>query len=140
MTTLLRWNPWNPLQNDLNALSRLLDGAEKSPGWQPAVDVFEDANGVTFKFEVPEVDPKDIGVRLENGVLTVKGERKLENEAQRDGYRRLERAYGAFTRSFTLPATFDYEKVTAETKHGVLRITVPRREETKPRSIEVKVN
>ncbi len=137
MTTLLRWNPWQQLQEDMRALNIT---REEALGWQPSVDVFEDANGVTFKFEVAEVDPKDIGVRLENGVLTVKGERKLENEDKREGYRRLERSYGAFTRSFTLPATYDYEKVSAETKHGVLRISVPRREETKPRSIEVKIN
>jgi HSP20 family protein len=136
----MRWDPWRQLQDDMKALNHWFDGREDALGWQPSVDVFEDANGVTFKFEVPEIDPKDIDVKLENGVLTVKGERKLENEDKRDGYRRLERSYGAFVRSFSLPQTFDYEKVTAETKHGVLRIWVPRREETKPRSIQVKVN
>jgi HSP20 family protein len=81
-----------------------------------------------------------VQVNLEDGVLTVRGERKLEREDMRDNYHRIERAYGAFARSFTLPATFDPEKVTAETKHGVLRIYVPKRAEAKPKTIQVKVN
>ena len=83
-------------------------------GWTPAVDIFEDTEGVTLKFDLPEVDPKDVDVRLEDGVLTVRGQRKLEREDRREGYHRMERSYGVFARSFTLPATLHGEKATAE--------------------------
>ncbi len=102
------------------------------------MDVFEDSEGLTFKFERPEVDSKDVQVSLEDGVLTV--DRKLEREDKRDNYHRIERAHGTFARSFTLPPTFDPDKVTAEAKHGVLRIFVPKRAEAKPKSVQVKVN
>jgi HSP20 family protein len=112
----------------------------ESFGWTPAVDVFEDTEGVTFKFDLPEVDGKDVEVRLEDGTLTIRGERKLEREDRREGYHRIERAYGTFARSFTLPPTLDPNKVTAEHKNGLLRIFVPKRAEAKPKSINVKVN
>ena len=146
MPSLTRWDPFRDvsrLQNDLNRLFEDRIGQNRgteSFGWAPPVDVFEDGEGLTFKFELPEVDAKDVQVNLEDGVLTVRGERKLEREDMRDNYHRIERAYGAFARSFTLPATFDPEKVTAETKHGVLRIYVPKRAEAKPKTIQVKVN
>ncbi len=146
MATLTRWEPFpgmSRLQSDLNRLFESSVGANRgteSFGWAPPVDVFEDAEGLTFKFELPDVDAKDVQVNLEDGVLTVRGERKLENEDKRDNYHRIERAYGTFARSFTLPATFDANKVTAETKNGVLRIYVPKRAEAKPKSIQVKVN
>ena len=143
MATLTRWEPSGlaRLQNELNRLfdTGLTRGTE-SFGWAPAVDVFEDVEGLTFKFDLPEVDAKDVQVNLEDGVLTVRGERKLEQEEKRDNYHRIERAYGTFARSFTLPATFDANKVTAEAKNGVLRIYIPKRAEAKPKSIQVKVN
>lgn len=146
MTTLTRWTPFRDLsrlQNDLNRLFEDRTGQGNDPesfGWAPAADVYEDAEGLTFKFELPEVDPKDVSVHLEDGVLTVRGERKLEHEDKRDRYHRIERSYGAFARSFTLPGTFDAEKVNAEAKNGVLRIFVPKRAEAKPKTIQVKVN
>jgi HSP20 family protein len=112
----------------------------ESFGWTPAVDVFEDTEGVTFKFDLPEVDGKDVEVRVEDGTLTIRGERKLEREDKREGYHRIERAYGTFARNFTLPPTLDPVKVTAEHKNGVLRIFVPKRAEAKPKSVNVKVN
>jgi HSP20 family protein len=145
MSNLQRWNPardFARLQEEVNRLFDTTYGSRQTEsfGWTPAVDIFEDAEGVTFKFELPEVEAKDVEVRLEDGTLTVRGERKLEREDKRDGYHRLERSYGAFARSFSLPATLDSEKVTAEAKNGVLRIFVPKRAEAKPKSISVKVN
>jgi HSP20 family protein len=146
MSNMQRWNPtpdFSRLQDDVNRLfdaSLGLNRSTESYGWTPAVDVFEDAEGVTFKFELPEVEAKDLDVRLEDGTLTVRGERKLEREDRREGYHRIERAYGSFARSFTLPGTLEAEKASAEQKNGVLRIFVPKRAEAKPKSISVKVN
>jgi HSP20 family protein len=146
MSTMQRWNPtpdFSRLQDDVNRLfdaSLGLNRSTESYGWTPAVDVFEDAEGVTFKFELPEVEAKDLDVRLEDGTLTVRGERKLEREDRREGYHRIERAYSSFARSFTLPGTLEAEKASAEQKNGVLRIFVPKRAEAKPKSISVKVN
>ena len=146
MSTMQRWNPARDFARLQDEVNWLFDGSlgltrnTESYGWTPAVDVFEDTEGVTFKFDLPEVEGKDVDVRLENGTLTVRGERKLEREEKREGYHRIERAYGTFARSFSLPATFDSEKANAEHKNGVLRIFVPKRAEAKPKSISVKVN
>jgi HSP20 family protein len=146
MPSLTRWDPFRDLSRLQTDLNRLFEDrvsqtrGTESFGWAPAVDVFEDSEGLTFKFELPEIDAKDVQVSLEDGVLTVRGERKLEREDKRDHYHRIERSYGAFARSFTLPPTFDPEKVSAEAKQGVLRIFVPKRAEAKPKSIQVKVN
>jgi len=131
------------MQDEVNRLLENSLGVTRdteSFGWTPAVDVFEDTEGVTFKFDLPEVDGKDVEVRLEEGTLSIRGERKLEREDKREGYHRIERAYGTFARNFTLPPTLDPDKVTAEHKNGVLRIFVPKRAEAKPKSINVKVN
>jgi HSP20 family protein len=145
MSTLQRWTPVRSYARLQDEVNRLFEGTlgnrqTETFGWTPAVDIFEDAEGVTFKFDLPEVDPKDVDVRLEDGTLTVRGERKLEREDKQDGYHRVERAYGMFARSFTLPATLDGEKVNAEAKNGVLRVFIPKRAEAKPKSISVKVN
>lgn len=146
MITMQRWNPARDFARLQDEVNRLFDGSlgitrgSESYGWTPAVDVFEDTEGVTFKFDLPEVDSKDVDVRLEDGVLTVRGQRKLEREDKREGYHRIERSYGVFARSFTLPATLEADKATAEQKNGVLRIFVPKRAEAKPKSISVKVN
>jgi len=145
MSMLQRWTPvqsYARLQDEVNRLFEGTLGTRQTEtfGWTPAVDIFEDAEGVTFKFDLPEVDPKDVDVRLEDGTLTVRGERKLEREDKQEGYHRVERSYGTFARSFTLPATLDGEKVNAEAKNGVLRIFIPKRAEAKPKSISVKIN
>ena len=146
MSTIQRWNPSRDFARLQDEVSRLFEGNlgltrnTESYGWTPAVDVFEDSEGVTFKFDLPEMEGKDVDVRLEDGTLTVRGDRKLEREDKREGYHRIERAYGTFARSFTLPPTLDPGKVTAEHKNGVLRIFVPKRAEAKPKSISVKVN
>ena len=146
MSTMQGWNPARDFARLQDEVNRLFDGSlgiarsTESYGWTPAVDVFEDVEGVTFKFDLPEVDAKDVDVRFEDGVLTVRGQRKLEREDKREGYHRIERSHGVFARSFTLPATLEADKATAEQKNGVLRIFVPRRAEAKPKSISVKVN
>jgi len=146
MNDVQRWTPrrdFARLQDEVNRLfdtSLGLNQSTESYGWTPSVDVFEDTEGVTFKFDLPEVDAQDVEVRLEDGTLTVRGERKLEREDRREGYHRIERPYGMFARSFTLPATLEADKASAEQKNGVLRIFVPKRAEAKPKSITVKVN
>ncbi|HVP62953.1 MAG TPA: Hsp20/alpha crystallin family protein [Myxococcaceae bacterium] len=146
MNEMQRWTPGRDfarLQDEVNRLfdtSVGLNRSTESYGWTPSVDVFEDSEGVTFKFDLPEVDAKDVDVRLEDGTLTVRGERKLEREERRESYHRIERPYGMFARSFTLPATLEADRASAEQKNGVLRIFVPKRAEAKPKSITVKVN
>jgi HSP20 family protein len=108
--------------------------------WTPAVDIVESENEMLLKMDVPDVELKDIEIRLENDTLTIKGERKFEAEADRKGYHRIERSYGAFARSFTLPNTLDTEHVRADYRNGVLRVTLPKKELAKPRSIKVEIN
>ena len=115
------------------------DESALAASWSPLVDVFEGNDGITLKVELPEVDPKDVDIQLEGNTLTLKGERKLENEEKREGYHRIERTYGTFSRSFTLPNTVDIEHVTAESKDGVLRVFLPKKAETRPRQIKVSV-
>jgi HSP20 family protein len=146
MNDMQRWTSGRDfarLQDEVNRLfdtSQGLSRSTESYGWTPSVDVFEDTEGVTFKFDLPEVDAKDVDVRLEDGTLTVRGERKLEREDRRESYHRIERSYGMFARSFTLPATLEADKASAEHKNGVLRIFVPKRAEAKPKSITIKVD
>jgi HSP20 family protein len=108
--------------------------------WQPPVDVYEDANGILLKVELPEIDPKEVEIQVEGNSLTLRGERKLENVERREGYQRIERVYGAFSRSFTLPQTVDIDHINAEGRDGVLRIFLPKKAETKPRQIKVEAN
>src|SRR5260370_41377416 len=105
----------------------------------PAVDVYEDEHNVTLKIEVPGIDEKDIDVRIENNTLTVHGERKIEKEEKEENYRRVERQYGSFTRTFNLPPTVEAEKVQADYDKGVLKITLPKKAEAKPKQIKVNV-
>jgi HSP20 family protein len=105
----------------------------------PAVDVYEDEHNVTLKIEVPGVDEKDIDVRIENNVLTVHGDRKFDKEEKEENFRRVERQYGSFTRTFTLPATVDAEKISANYDKGVLKIALPKKAEAKPKQIKVSV-
>ena len=108
--------------------------------WTPAVDVYEDNDSIVLKVELPEVDAKDVDIQIEANQLTVRGERKLEKSENRDNYHRIERTYGMFSRSFTLPNTVDTEHISAESKDGVLRVVLPKRAETKPRQIKVQVD
>ena len=108
--------------------------------WTPPVDVFEDENQVVLKADLPDVEQKDIEVKLENGTLTLKGERKFEQDENAKGYHRLERSYGQFVRYFTLPDTVNPEGVKAEHKNGVLTVTLQKKEIAKPRMIHVAVS
>ena len=146
MATLARWTPLRDalhLQDEMNRLfgggirGFSTEGEALANGWAPPVDIYEDTEGVTLIAEVPGFAPGDIDLRIENNTLTLKGERKLEKE--KDNYRRVERFHGAFSRSFSLPPNVDSEKVHADSKNGVLTVFLPRREESKPKQIRVKV-
>lgn len=107
--------------------------------WAPAVDIYEQEGNIVLKAEVPGVDPKDVGILVENNVLTLRGERKFDEDVKKESYHRVERSYGTFTRSFTLPNVVDVDKIMAEHKDGVLRVTLPKKEEAKPRQIRINV-
>ena len=107
--------------------------------WTPQVDVFESAEAITLKVELPEVKAGDLDIQIEGNALTLRGERNLENEDKRDSYHRIERTYGPFSRTFTVPSTVDTENVSAECRDGVLRITLPKKSELKPKQIKVQV-
>ncbi len=113
---------------------------EGTETWRPVVDVVEKDGNLILRAELPGVDQKDIELKLEGNVLTLKGERKLEHEENRDNYRRIESSYGAFARSFTLPESVERDKIRADYKNGVLTVTIPQKPESKPREIAVKVN
>jgi HSP20 family protein len=146
MTVLTRWDPvreFSTLQDRMNRLVRdsFGDGQEalSSSSFAPAVDVYEDEHSVTLKIEVPGVEEKDIDVRIENNTLTVHGERKYEEQEKEENYRRIERRYGSFTRSFTLPSTIDTNSVSANYDKGVLKIHLAKKAESKPKQIKVNV-
>ena len=146
MTVLTRWEPFREfttLQDRMNRLFRdsfgsdAQDQALATTAFAPAVDVYEDEHNITLKVEVPGIDEKDIDVRIENNTLTVHGERKFEKEEKEENFRRVERQYGSFTRSFTLPTTVDAEKVSANYDKGILKISLAKKAEAKPKQIKV---
>jgi HSP20 family protein len=148
MTVLTRWEPFRELSTLQDRMSRLFresyagEGRDESlstSSFAPAVDVYEDEHKVTLKVEVPGIDEKDIDVRVENNTLTVHGERKIEREEKEENYRRVERQYGSFTRTFTLPNTVDNENVSATYDKGVLKVNLPKKAEAKPKQIKVNV-
>ena len=122
-----------------DTVNRLFSEPAARP-WTPPVDIMETENELILKADVPEIELKDIDIQMENGTLTLKGERKFEQENDGKGYHRIERSYGAFARSFSLPDTVDPEKVRADYKNGVLTVTLPKKEVAKPRSIKVEVS
>lgn len=107
--------------------------------WAPTCDIYETDNEIVVKAELPEVKKEDIQVKLENNLLSIRGERKMEEEAKKENYHRIERSYGEFVRSFTLPSFADPNKINAEYRDGVLRVTIGKREEAKPKQVDVKV-
>src|ERR1700730_3435317 len=147
MTVLTRWDPFrelNTLQDRMHRLFResLREGQDESLGtssFSPAVDVYEDDHNVSLKIEVPGIDEKDIDVRIENNTLIVHGERNIDKEEREENYRRIERQYGSFTRTFTLPNTVDTDSVSANYDRGVLKITLAKKAEAKPKQIKVNV-
>jgi len=149
MTVLTRWEPFREFATLQDRMNRLFRDSYSNEGgrdesliassFAPAVDVYEDEHKVTLKIEVPGIDEKDIDVRIENNTLTVHGERKIEKEEKEENYRRVERQYGSFTRTFTLPTTVDGDKVIANYDKGVLKIALPKKAEAKPKQIKVNV-
>jgi HSP20 family protein len=121
-----------------DSISRLFSEPASRP-WSPAVDIYETENDLVLKADLPDVDPKNVGIQIENGTLTLKGERKFEQEKNGKGFHRIERSYGSFVRAFSLPDTVDSEKVKADYKSGVLTVTVAKKEVAKPRTINVEV-
>ncbi|MCI0708511.1 MAG: Hsp20/alpha crystallin family protein [Ignavibacteriae bacterium] len=115
------------------------DGTFGLSHWTPAVDITEKENEYLVNVELPGINKDDVKIMVENNVLTIRGERKQDQETKQDGYRRVERSYGAFQRSFKLPNTVKAEKIDASYKDGVLTVTLPKAEEAKPKQIEVKV-
>jgi HSP20 family protein len=147
MTALTRWDPFREFSTLQDRMNRLFhdsfgDGREEAlttTAFAPAVDVYEDEHQVTLKIEVPGIDEKDIDVRIENNTLTVHGERKFEKDEKEENYRRVERQYGSFTRTFTLPSTVETENVSANYDKGVLKIKLAKKAEAKPKQIKVNI-
>ena len=141
---IVRWEPARELATmEIERLNRMftdLYGEAFSRAWVPAVDIYEtDAHEVVVKAELPDMKREDINLTFENGVLTLKGERKVQQEVNKENYQRIERRHGVFSRSFTLPNTVDAGKISASYKDGVLTIRLPQREEAKPKQIAVNV-
>jgi len=147
MAILTRWDPIRELYSLQNRMNRLFEeqyggGKEDSlaaGAFVPPVDVYEDEHSVQLKLEVPGIDEKDLDVKVENNTLTVSGERKFEKEEKEENFRRVERRYGSFTRSFTLPSTVSTEDINASYDNGVLTIRLAKRAEAKPKQIKVSV-
>ena len=139
-------DPFRELFDLRRGINELFDASFAAPGqevalkaWTPAVDVYEDENSFLIKLELPEVNRDDVKVSLNDNTLSISGERRVENEEKRENYHRVERTYGQFYRSFTLPPNVDATAINAQFKDGVLRLTLPKKEEAKPKQIEVKV-
>jgi HSP20 family protein len=135
--SLSQYDPLASLRAVENAFSRILTEPQSNRPWAPSVDIYETENELVVKADLPDVEPKDIDVRVENNTLTIAGERKFEAKSNDKGYHRIERNYGNFVRSFTVPNTFDTDKINAAFKNGVLTVTLVKKETAKPRQIKV---
>jgi HSP20 family protein len=146
---IVRWEPFRDLLSLQERMNRMFNeqyrGASPDDdwalggSWAPAVDIYEQGHDIVLKAELPGVDPKDVDIRLENNVLTLRGQRKFENEVKKESYHRVERSYGSFSRSFTLPSVVDQGNIKADFKDGILKLVLPKREEAKPKQIEINV-
>jgi len=146
---IVRWEPLRDLvtaQRDFDRLFREAfppfsgETELSTRAWAPPVDIYETENDIVLKAELPGVDPKDVEVRIEDNTLYLKGERKFEKEVKEQNYHRVERSYGSFARSFSLPNSISADKVKAEFKDGLLTLTMPKREEAKPKTIKIDVS
>ena len=147
MNTIMRWQPFRNLSSLQEQVNRLFEsnfpsrGSESTPtAWAPAVDVYETENELVIMADLPDVSEKDLDVRVENNMLTIHGERKFEQKVKEENYLRMERSYGSFTRSFSLPNSVNTEAIKAEYKDGVLNITLPKRAESKPKQVKIAVS
>jgi len=144
---IVRYNPFRDLRTIQEQMNRLIDlawnresGEDIREGaWQPPVDIYEDENSVIIKAELPDVELKDIQVKIEDNTLMLRGERKQDQTVKKENYHRIERFYGSFQRSFALPLTIDRENVRATCEKGVLTIILPKKEENRPKQINVEV-
>ena len=140
---MVRWEPTRELASmEIDRLNRMFSNFYNDQfgrsGWVPAVDIYEtDKHEIVLKAELPDMKREDIGLTFENQVLTIRGERKFDEAIPRESYQRVERSYGSFSRSFTIPSTIDAAAITASYKDGVLTVKLPQREEAKPKQIEV---
>jgi HSP20 family protein len=143
---IIRWDPFRDLVTLREKMNRLFEdtlpyrGEEKeliAGSWTPAVDIYEKENALVLTTELPGLDEKDIEIKIEDNSLTLKGERKFEKETKEDDYHRLERSYGSFSRSFTLPRYIDEDKINAEYENGILKITMPKKAELKAKKVKV---
>ena len=149
MSSMIRWEPFRDLLSLPDRMDRLFGeftgrGWPTEEGlptwiWNPPVDVYETTNSIVLKADVPDVNKEDVNISVEGNVLTLRGERKRETEVKEKDFYRTERRYGAFSRSFTLPGSVDADKIEADFSGGVLKVTLPKREESKPKQIKVKV-
>ena len=143
---IVRWDPFRDLNLLQDRMNRLFEDAGRTwrtdepaatTTWSPSVDIFETEGEIVVKAELPGMDRKDIQLNLENNVLSLRGERKFTKETKDENYHRIERSYGVFSRSFSIPATVDEEKIRADYKDGVLRIMLPKKEQAKPKQIKI---
>ena len=143
---VVRWDPFRDLSMIQDRMNRLFEDAGRgwrtdeptaTTTWSPAVDIFETEGEIVVKAELPGMERKDITLNLEKNVLTLKGERRFEKETKEDNYHRIERSYGTFSRAFSIPATVDEEQIRADYKDGVLKIVLPKKEQSKPKQIRI---
>jgi HSP20 family protein len=143
---IIRWDPFKDMVTLREKMNRLFEdvftgqseGKElAASSWAPAVDIFETENDLVMTAEVPGIDEKDIEIKIEDNTLILKGARKFEKETKEENYHRIERSYGSFYRAFTLPNSIDPERIQAEHENGVLKITMPKRTELKPRKVKI---
>lgn len=148
MAKTVRWDPLGDIMMLQDRINRAFDSALAHPAqeeetvtgaWAPPVDIYETGENLILKAELAGINQKELDLRIENNTLTLKGERKLNNEVKREQYHRMERPYGPFTRSFTLPSFVDAEKISAEYKDGILTVVLPKREETRPKQISINI-
>lgn len=146
---MIKYDPFRELRSLQDEVNRLFsssfsrgngDNELMRGAWSPQVDIFENKNEIVLEAELPGMKPEDVNISIENNILTIHGERKFEKKDEGDNFHRVERSYGSFTRSFTLPPTVSSENANAEFENGVLKLTLAKREEAKPRRIEIKAN
>jgi HSP20 family protein len=145
MSNLNRWEPFRGASTLHEQLNRVFGDAfnrEESnlTTWAPAVDILETGHELLVKADLPDVDPKDLDIRVENNILTIRGERKFQKQVNESNYLRVERSYGSFARSFSLANTVNSEAIKADYQNGVLTLNIPKREEAKPKQINVNVS
>lgn len=140
MTLLRTWDPFGEMARFQDEFRRTLSPEGRRMGFSPAVDIVEDKETVQLAIELPGVKPEDVHVEVNNGLLTVHGERRFEKESTDKNYHRMERSYGSFTRTFALPDSVDSERVDAQLREGVLHVKLAKSEKAKPKKIDVKVS